>query len=131
MFPHATKRWCKKIRGKLHYFGPWSDSDGALAKYLEQKDALHAGRPLRPDAQALQVKDIANAFLQVITAFLDSTESLTRLTEGYYEVFLQRPADTAGLNGWVDNLQKRASFLSIAQQFVSSDEFYNRAAQHG
>jgi hypothetical protein len=33
--------------------------DGALAKYLEQKDALHAGRP-RPEA--LTVKGLANAY---------------------------------------------------------------------
>ena len=68
---------------------------------------------------------------QVITSFLYSQESLTRLTEGYYEVFLQRPADAAGLNGWLGALQQGAPFLSIGQQFVSSDEFYNRAAQQG
>jgi hypothetical protein len=68
---------------------------------------------------------------QVITAFLYSTESVTRLSEGYYEVFLQRTADTAGLNGWVGHLQQGTPFLTIGQLFLASDEFYNRAAQQG
>ncbi|MBY0525061.1 MAG: hypothetical protein K2R98_16775 [Gemmataceae bacterium] len=63
LFPHATKRWAKKIRGTMHYFGPWSDPDGALKKYLDQKDDLHAGRKARPDVAAVTVKDVANAFL--------------------------------------------------------------------
>jgi hypothetical protein len=54
LFPHAAGYWAKTLRGKMHYFGPQTDLDDALAKYLEEKDALHAGggegrRPVKPD----------------------------------------------------------------------------------
>jgi hypothetical protein len=44
LFPHATGRWAKKIKGKLHYFGKWADPDAALARYVEELDDLYAGR---------------------------------------------------------------------------------------
>jgi phage baseplate assembly protein gpV len=68
---------------------------------------------------------------QVITSFLDSQESLTRLVEGFYQVYLQRLADSGGLSNWVAALQNGGSFLSIGQQFLASDEYYNRAAAEG
>src|SRR5271157_5596978 len=74
LFPHAAGVWAKKIRGKLHYFGPWSDPDGALKKYLEQKDALHAGRKPRPDAEGVTVKDVVNAFLNAKRELRDAGE---------------------------------------------------------
>src|SRR3954453_18831023 len=83
LFPHAAGVWAKKIRGKLHYFGPWDDPDGALKKYLEQKDALHAGRKPREDPEALTVKQLANSFLNAKKALLDSGELKQRTWEEY------------------------------------------------
>ena len=72
--PHPAGYWCKKIRGKLYYFGPWADPDAALAKYLEQKDELYAGRKPRQDREGVTVKDLANAFLAHKQARLESGE---------------------------------------------------------
>jgi integrase len=85
LFPHATGRWAKKIRGKMHYFGPWADPDGALARYLEQKDALHAGRKPRPDPEGLTVKDLCNAFLNHKKDLLDAGELSPRTWAQYKE----------------------------------------------
>lgn len=76
LFPHATKRWAKKIRGRLVYFGPWCDPDGALQRYLDQKDALHAGRKPRgaDTREGVTVKDIANGFLNLKKSRLDAGE---------------------------------------------------------
>jgi integrase len=85
LFPHATKRWAKKIRGKMHYFGPWDDPDGALAKYLEQKDDLHAGRKPRQDTKGLMVKELANAFLNHKRDLRDGGELSPRMWAQYKE----------------------------------------------
>lgn len=87
LFAHATKRWAKKIRGKTHYFGPWADPDGAVAKYLEQKDALHAGltpRPAEPDG--LTVRKLLNKFLTYKRNRLDSGEINPRSWADYFSV---------------------------------------------
>jgi hypothetical protein len=78
--------WAKKTRGKLHYFGPWDDPDEALAKYLEQKDDLHAGRTPRPDPEALTVKDGCNAFLNHKRDKTDAGELSVRTWARYKEV---------------------------------------------
>jgi integrase len=82
---HPAGYWCKKIRGKLHYFGKWDDPDGALKKYLAEKDALHAGRVPRPDAEAMTVKDMCNQFLNAKQAAVDAGELSPRTHVGYRE----------------------------------------------
>jgi integrase len=84
--PHPAGYWCKKIRGKLHYFGPWADPYGALKKYLEQKEALHAGRKPRDTSEGTTVKNLANSFLKAKQARVDSGELSTRTWLGYKEV---------------------------------------------
>jgi integrase len=84
LFAHNAGVWAKKIRGKLHYFGPWDDPDGALAKYDEQKEALHAGKKPRESTEGLTVKELVNRFLTEKQARVDTGE-LTALTWGDYK----------------------------------------------
>jgi integrase len=85
LFPHATGRWAKKIRGQLHYFGPWADPDGALDKYLAEKDALSAGRKPRTaeETEGLTVKALANRFLNAKDALVETGELSPRTRAEY------------------------------------------------
>ena len=63
---HNNGQWCKKIRGKIHFFGVWDDSHAALEQYLRQAENLHAGRQPRTSSVSsdeLSVKDVGNHFL--------------------------------------------------------------------
>jgi hypothetical protein len=39
---HPAGYWCKKIRGKIHYFGPWADPDGATPAATTRSVAISA-----------------------------------------------------------------------------------------
>jgi len=43
---HPAGYWCKKIRGKIHYFGPWADPDAALAPKLSAPATVRHGSTL-------------------------------------------------------------------------------------
>jgi hypothetical protein len=67
LFPHATGRWAKKVRSKFHYFGKLADDpDGqvALNVWLDQKDALLAGRTPGTKVQGLTTYELVNRFLE-------------------------------------------------------------------
>ena len=60
---HPTGQYCKKIRGKLYYFG--TDKRQALEQYLEQAAYLHAGK--RPKSSSagdrITLKMLCNLYL--------------------------------------------------------------------
>ena len=62
---HLNGQWCKKIRGKVHFFGVWADPDAALEHYHEIAADLHAGRAPSPSVTSteLTVKELGNEFL--------------------------------------------------------------------
>ncbi len=54
---HPNGQWCKKIRGQVHFFGVWSDPEGALQRYRAVAGDLHAGRaPPRVSSLGFRVK---------------------------------------------------------------------------
>ena len=103
LFPHATKRWCKKIRGQHHYFGRWDDPDAALQKYLDEKDDLYAGRTPRVASDGLTVADLANRFLTAKKQFLDLGEITLGTWRSYHEE-CETVVATFGKNRRVDDL---------------------------
>jgi integrase len=65
LFPHATGRWAKKVRGKFCYFGKWADDpkgEAAARLWADQKDDLLAGRVPRGSREGLTVRDLCNRF---------------------------------------------------------------------
>jgi integrase len=91
LFPHAAGYWAKKIRGKLHYFGPrWHDAaaaaaaaDAALNEYLAKRGALHAGRKPREATDRLTVKELVNQFLDAKESLVEVGELSPRTWQDY------------------------------------------------
>jgi len=62
--PHPSGQFCKKIRGKLFYFGPVHDPDAALDRYHKHCQGLHSGELTTVDRSGeLTLAELANRFL--------------------------------------------------------------------
>ncbi|MCG2684293.1 MAG: site-specific integrase, partial [Planctomycetales bacterium] len=82
MYAHAAGQWAKRVRNKVHYFGPWANPDAALAKWLQQKDDLLAGRELS-NGEGLTIRHLANHFLTSKKRLVDSGELTPRTLDDY------------------------------------------------
>ncbi len=63
LYAHASGSWAKKIKGRIVYFGPWSDPDGALESYLKQRDYLYAGQIPPPAINGVTLDELVNRYL--------------------------------------------------------------------
>jgi len=61
---HSTGQYCKKIKGKIHYFG--KDKKQALERYLEQAAFLHNGKAkmFKTTNGNMTLKSLCNIYLQ-------------------------------------------------------------------
>jgi integrase len=75
---HSTGQYCKKIKGKMHYFG--KDKKQALERYLEQAAFLHNGKAkmLKTTNGSMTLKSLCNIYLQYQQSRVTSAEITVR-----------------------------------------------------
>ena len=61
---HPTGQYCKKIKGKMYYFG--SDKKEALQKYLDQAAYLHGCQTIleKPTSDNMTLKQLCDMYLK-------------------------------------------------------------------
>lgn len=98
--PHPSGRWCKKINGRLHFFGRWGRSRGgvivpvenpaeeaqqAVDRFNDQRDDLYAGRVPRDRRTGGPIlADVVNSYLTAERHLLDAGEITARTFSEYY-----------------------------------------------
>jgi integrase len=80
---HNNGQWCKKIRGKVRFFGVWSEPDAALRRYIDERDHLMAG--LEPPTRdgGISILDLCTAFLDYKIGLVNSGELSPATVTGY------------------------------------------------
>ena len=103
LFAHRNGQWAKKVRGKLLYFGSWSNLDGAMQRWLDQRDDLLAGRKPRVSGDGLTVADLANRYLDGKMILVRGGE-LNPRTWRDYQACCVKLVDTLGRDRFVVDL---------------------------
>ena len=71
---HPSGQWCKKVRGKLHYFGSWEEWQEALTLFQEQRDDLYAGQTPHRRGDGPTLAELMDHFLYSKKLLADSGE---------------------------------------------------------
>src|SRR5688572_12394500 len=99
-----VKQWCKKVRGKVWYFGPLRDPDAALARWNAEQDEILAGTtPKSRGAAGLTMGDLVNQFLTAKKRLIEAAELSMHTFNGYYKT-CQRLIEAFGKGRLVSDL---------------------------
>jgi len=103
---HPTRRWCKKIHGKLWYFGSFAEgSEAALQRYKEQIDDIMAGRtPTARNKEGLRLLDLLNRFIHFKRGLVATGELTKRSWYDYHQTG-ERLLKVFGKDRLVENLR--------------------------
>lgn len=114
---HATGQYCKKIKGKMYYFG--SDKKEALQRYIDQAAYLHGSNhnSRRPVDDSMTLKQLCDMFLKyqfskvkanAITAqhYNDQVSSLNKLMAFLGQRRRIKDISTLDLQNYKRKLQK-------------------------
>ncbi|MBW7992218.1 MAG: phage integrase family protein [Planctomycetes bacterium] len=101
---HSTGQYCKKIRGKLYYFG--TDKRKALERYLKEATDLHSGRVthLRCVNGEMTLRSLCNFYLEHQLERVNVGD----LTERYYAdqvKSLRNFASHIGPSCWISSIR--------------------------
>jgi len=114
--PHPTGRWCKKILGKVEFFGKLADGwQVALATYNADKESLFAGRKPERRCDGLRLLDLCNRFLHYKRSLIQSGELATRTWRDYYFT-AERLMKVLGENRLVEDMGP-ADFEKLRAEF--------------
>jgi integrase len=119
LFAHRNGQWCRTIKGKQHYFGVWSDWEGALKKYGEQKDDLFAGRA-PSTGEGTTLVSLVNQFLTSKKRKLQSKEKeIGERTFNEYYTNCKRVLKVLGKRTHVDQLRPD-DFAKLRADFATT-----------
>jgi integrase len=117
LYAHASGQWAKRIRGKLHYFGAWSNPQAALVKYAKERDDLYAGRT-PSNGDGLTLRELVNHFLTEKKSRVSTGEITERSFLDYY-VNCERVLKVLGKNTHVDSLRP-IDFAKLRADFAKT-----------
>lgn len=91
LFASGNGQWCRKVAGKLRYFGSWrTDPRGvkALERWINEKDDLEAGRVprARTAGESPTLEDLVNAFLMTKAVMRDGGELAPHTWNSYADI---------------------------------------------